>query len=552
MLQGTRIIEPAKGAYSYPLLIKRLLDTPLMNSPRQEIVYRDTKKFTYAEFAGRAKRLASGLKAMGVGAGDIVAFLDWDSYRYLEAYFAVPGMGAVLHTVNARLSPDQVLFTMNHAQDMVVFVHQDFLPMMVPLRDKLHTVKKWILIKEPGQPEPPAGMGFDYEYEQVLEMGTSDFEFPDMDENSQATLSYTTGTTGDPKGVYFSHRQLVLHTLGAACGLGCQDPLGRFSSRDVYMPLTPMFHVHAWGLPYLATLLGVKQVYPGRYEPPMILKLKQEHKVSFSHCVPTILQLLFACPDVKNVDLSGWKMVIGGSAFTKGLCKQVLEAGIDVYSGYGMSETCPILTLANFKAGDLASKDEEFNLGVRTSTGLSIPMVDLKVMDPNLNQQPLDGDTAGEICVRAPWCTQGYFENPQRGEDLWEGGYLHTGDLAVRDSEGYVRITDRLKDVIKTGGEWISSLTLESLISQHPHVSEVAVVGIPDEKWGERPLAMVVPRKGSLAEPEEIKAFLQKFVDDGTIKKWALPERIMISNSLPKTSVGKLNKRVIRAKFMAE
>jgi len=546
MLQGTRIIKHADNAYDYPLLLTRLLDTPLVNAPQQEIVYRDTKKFTYAEFFQRAKKLASGLNALGVGAGDIVAFLDWDSYRYLEAYFAVPGIGAVLHTVNVRLSPEQILFTMNHAEDSVVLVHQDFIPVMEVIKDKLPSVKKWILIREPGEAEPKHGIGFDYEYEEVLGKGSADFIFPELDENSQATLSYTTGTTGDPKGVYFSHRQLVLHTLGVGCGIGNLDPLGRFRSGDVYMPLTPMFHVHAWGLPYLATLMGVKQVYPGRYEPPMILKLKQHHKVTFSHCVPTILQMLLTSPEAKNVDLSGWKMVIGGAAFTKGLCKTALDMGIDVYTGYGMSETCPVLTLAAFKP-DKLNEEEDYQIGVRVMTGLSIPLVDLRIVDPGMNQQALDGVSAGEICVRAPWCSQGYFKNPEKGEALWQGGYLHTGDVAVRDNEGYVRITDRLKDVIKTGGEWISSLELESLISQHQDVAEVAVVGVPDEKWGERPLAMVVLRNGSELTPEDLKAFLLKFVEDGAIKKWALPEKVVIADSIPKTSVGKLNKKLIRA-----
>ena len=551
MLQGTRIIKHADNAYTYPLLIKRLLDTPLANSPQQEIVYRDVKTFTYAEFAQRAKKLASGLNALGVGASDIVAFLDWDSYRYLEAYFAVPGIGAVLHTVNVRLSPEQIMYTMNHAEDAVVFVHQDFIPIMQSLKDKLPTVKKWVLIKEPGEEGPAHDMEFDYEYEQVLELGSADFEFPEMDENSQATLSYTTGTTGDPKGVYFSHRQLVLHTLSAGCATGNMDPLGRFICRDVYMPLTPMFHVHAWGLPYLATLMGVKQVYPGRYEPPMILALKQRHKVSFSHCVPTILQMLLDSPDAENIDFSGWTMVIGGAAFTRGLCKRALDKGIDVYTGYGMSETCPLLTLATFKADKLLAP-EEYLVGVRTMTGLSIPLVDLKVMDFSMSPQPMDGMSAGEVCVRAPWCTQGYFKNPQQGEALWQGGYLHTGDVAVRNPEGYVRITDRLKDVIKTGGEWISSLELESLISQHPDVAEVAVVGVPDEKWGERPLAMVVLHNGDGSGPDEIKAFLEKFVDDGSINKWAIPGKVVISQSIPKTSVGKLDKKLIRANLSAQ
>jgi len=546
MITGTRIIEQTKSAYGYPLLIKQLLHTPIVYAPDQEIIHRDTKRFTYRELYRRISRLGSGLLKMGAKPGDIVAFLDWDSYRYLEAYFAIPGIGAVLHTVNVRLSPDQVQFTMNHAQDAVVFVHQDFVQLAEAIRGQLPSVKKWILIREPGAPEPRTTLPFDAEYEDVLAQGDPDYQFPDFDENSQATLSYTTGTTGDPKGVYFSHRQLVLHTFGLALGVSTMEAQGRFRSNDVYMPLTPMFHVHAWGIPYLATLMGVKQVYPGRYEPEMILKLVVGQGVTFSHCVPTILHMLVSSPAASKVDLSKWKVIIGGASLPRGLAKASLDLGIDVYAAYGMSETCPLLTVANLKP-DKMDADLEYQLDVRTMTGLPCPMVDLKVMDPAMKQVPADGKTAGEICVRSPWLTQGYFKSPEKSEDLWRGGYLHTGDVAVQNAEGYVRITDRLKDVIKTGGEWISSLELESLISQHPEVSEVAVIGVPDEKWGERPLAMVVPKKGRDLDPDSVIRFLNKFVAEGAIQKWAVPEKVLLADELPKTSVGKLDKRRIRS-----
>ncbi|KMY66484.1 long-chain fatty acid--CoA ligase [Desulfocarbo indianensis] len=546
MITGTRIIEQTQSAYSYPLLIKQLLHTPIVYAPDQEIIHRDTKRFTYRELYRRISRLGSGLLKMGAKPGDIVAFLDWDSYRYLEAYFAIPGIGAVLHTVNVRLSPDQVQFTMNHAQDAVVFVHQDFVQLAETIRGQLPSVKKWILIREPGAPEPQTTLTFDAEYEDVLAQGDPDYVFPDFDENSQATLSYTTGTTGDPKGVYFSHRQLVLHTFGMALGVSTMEAQGRFRSNDVYMPLTPMFHVHAWGIPYLATLMGVKQVYPGRYEPEMILKLVASQGVTFSHCVPTILHMLLSSPMASKVDMSKWKVIIGGASLPRGLAKASLDLGIDVYAAYGMSETCPLLTVANLKP-DKMDADLDYQLDVRTMTGLPCPMVDLKVMDPEMKPVPADGKTAGEICVRSPWLTQGYFKSPEKSEELWRGGYLHTGDVAVQNAEGYVRITDRLKDVIKTGGEWISSLELESLISRHPEVSEVAVIGVPDEKWGERPLAMVVPKKGRDLNPDSVIQFLNKFVADGTIPKWAVPEKVLLADELPKTSVGKLDKRRIRS-----
>ncbi|MCB2189540.1 MAG: fatty acid--CoA ligase [Deltaproteobacteria bacterium] len=544
MITGTKLIEKVPSAYSYPLLIKQLLHTPIYYAPDQEIVYRDQKRFTYREFYARVKKLASGLQALGVKPGDMVAVLDWDSYRYLEAYFAIPGIGAILHIVNIRLSPEQMIFTMRHAEDTVVLVAEEFAPVVDSIKDQVPSVKKWVYMKETN--DAPAGSIFECEYEELLAKGTEDFEFPDFDENSQATMSYTTGTTGDPKGVYFSHRQLVLHTLGLAVGTASIHAQGRFTSQDTYMPITPMFHVHAWGVPYLATMLGMKQVYPGRYEPAMLLQLLIKEKVTFSHCVPTILHMLVSSPVAKQVDLRGWKVIIGGSALPKGLAQAAMDLGIDIYTGYGMSETCPVLTLANLPP-DKLDADMDYQLKVRTSTGRPIPLVDLQVWDPQGKPLPRDGQTSGEIVVRAPWLTQGYYKAPDKGEELWRGGYLHTGDVANIDSEGYVKITDRLKDVIKTGGEWVSSLELESLISQAPGVSEVAVVGVPDEKWGERPLALVVAREGSTVNPEDIKAFMNTFVEEGNLSKWAIPDQIRVVPAIPKTSVGKIDKKKIRA-----
>ncbi len=545
MENQTKLIEKTPEAYTYPLLIKQLLHTPIVYAQDREIVYRDTKRFTYQEFYGRVNRLGSGLQAMGVKPGDVVAFLDWDSYRYLEAYFAVPGIGAVLHCVNIRLSPEQVLWTMKHAQDAYVFVHESLLPLVESIKDQIPSVKKWILMKD-SEENLSTGISFEAEYEDVLATGSEDFEFPEFDENTQATLFYTTGTTGDPKGVYFSHRQLVLHTMGVMAACGSVPATPWICSADVYMPITPMFHVHAWGIPYVATALGIKQVYPGQYEPGMLVKLLVTEKVTFSHCVPTILQMILSSPAAAGVDFGGLKMIIGGSAFPKGLAKSAMARGIQVFAGYGMSETCPVLSLAFFRPEETEA-DIERQLEIRTSTGLPIPLVDLKVVDPSGNTLPMDGKSAGEIVVRAPWLTQGYYDNPEKGEELWEGGYLHTGDVAYIHPDGYLKITDRIKDVIKTGGEWVSSLEMESLISQHPAVAEVAVVGVPDEKWGERPVAMVVRQNSKEGFPEdEVRQFLIGFVESGAISKYYIPDRFVVVEQIPKTSVGKLDKKVIR------
>ncbi len=546
MVQGIRKISSAPSAYSYPLLIKQLLLTPILYAPDQEIVYQDKVRLTYREFYKRIHRLASGLKSLGVKPGDTVAVLDWDSHRYLECFFAVPMMGAILHTVNVRLSPEQILYTMNHAEDDLVLVHSDFVPMIEDIADRLHTVRSYVLIQDAKQ-KSTTRLPIASEYEKLLLDADENYDFPDFDEDAQATTFYTTGTTGDPKGVYFSHRQLVLHTLSVAVATSGLTAPGRFQSGDVYMPITPMFHVHAWGFPYVATLLGAKQVYPGRFMPERILDLIKRENVTFSHCVATILHMLINHPMARQMDLSSWKVNTGGMALPRGLAKTALEMGIQLFHGYGMSETCPILTLANMKPY-MMDWDVERQLDVRTKTGFPIPLVDLKITDQEGAFLPMDGCSQGEITVRTPWCTQGYFKNDDKSEELWKGGRLHTGDVADMDAEGYVQIKDRLKDAIKTGGEWISSLELESLLSRHEAVSESAVVGAPDEKWGERPVAFVIlnPDSNDKVSEDDLRGFMMEFVNQSIISKWAVPDRFYIVEEIPKTSVGKLNKKMIR------
>lgn len=541
-----RNIHHAPSAYAYPLLIKQLLHTPIYYAPSQEIVYQDRVRYTYRDFYQRINRLASGLSSLGVGPNDTVGVLDWDSHRYLECFFAIPMMGAVLHTVNVRLSPEQILFTMNHAEDTVVFVHEEFLPMLEQIAPKLETVKTFILIQDEKK-EHSTRLPVASDYEGVISQGSEEFHFPDFDEERQATLFYTTGTTGNPKGVYFSHRQLVLHTLGLGLAVAGLTAPGRFQSGDVYMPLTPMFHVHAWGFPYLATLLGTKQVYPGRYNPETSLDLIQREKVTFSHCVPTILHMILESPKAGSVDLSRWKVNTGGMALPRGLARRAIEAGIQIFHGYGLSESCPLLTMANIKP-HMMDWDIEHQLDYRTKTGFPLPLVDLQIIDEMGNPVPRDGKTPGEITVRTPWLTQGYYKQSEQSQELWRGGRLHTGDVANVDQEGYVQITDRMKDVIKSGGEWVSSLYLESLLSQHPSVLEVAVVGIHDQKWGERPVALVVPREESenTALANELRSLLMESVESGRISKWAVPDKFLFTSVIPKTSVGKLDKRSIR------
>lgn len=518
---------------SYPLLIKQLLHTPLANAPDQQIVYRDTVRYSYRTLQTRISRLGSRLSA-----GQVVAVMDWDSHRYLECFFAVPMAGAVLMTVNVRLSPEQISYTINHARAQVLLVHEDFLPLLASFRDRLTTVKRFVLLTDSDTPDISAN--FETDYEALLSGGNPGHEFADFDENTRATIFYTTGTTGSPKGVHFSHRQLVLHTLSTAAALGTAPTQGRLGGGDVYMPITPMFHVHAWGFPYVATMLGVKQVYPGRYQPDALLRLINQEGVTFSHCVPTILHLLLLSPVLDEVDLSKWKVVIGGSALPVGLAQAALDRGVDIYAGYGLSETCPILTL-----GLLSSSDDKETVQ-RTRAGRAIPLVDLRVVDESGSELPHDGASAGEVVVRAPWLTESYLYDEAASEILWAGGHLHTGDIGTRDATGVLNITDRLKDVIKCSGEWLSSLELESLISRHPAVSEVAVIGVPDEKWGERPRALVVLKTDQKVSADELRVPVNLRVDEGRLPRYARLLQISFVQNLPRTSVGKMDKKVMR------
>jgi fatty-acyl-CoA synthase len=540
---------PTPSAYDYQLLIKHFLQTPLIYAPDQEIIYRDRWRYTYAEFGRRVARLAGALAEMGVRKGDTVAIMDWDSHRYLECFFAVPMMGAVLHTVNVRLSADQLAYTINHAEDDVILVNSEFLPLLAGVSNQLTTIKKIVLISD-GKSLQPTDLAVDGEYEAMLADADDTYDFPDFSEKTRATTFYTTGTTGLPKGVYFSHRQLVLHTYGIISALSAIKSQANISSNDVYMPITPMFHVHAWGVPYMMTMLGAKQVYPGRYEPEMLFKLIADEKVTFSHCVPTIMNMLLVSPAAGDVDLRGWKVIIGGSAMSAGLCKTALQRGINLYTGYGMSETCPILTLAGLKP-HMMEWNSDAQIEVRCRTGLPIPNVQLEIVDQEGKILPHDGKSTGEVVTRTPWLTQGYLKDQEKSEELWENGWLHTGDIGFIDKEGYLQVTDRLKDVIKTGGEWISSLVLEDIVSRHPAVNEAAVIGVGDDKWGERPLALVVLRTGykdSVTE-EDLRQFFLDHADKGVIPKYGVPDRIVITDSIAKTSVGKVNKKELRKQY---
>ena len=533
-------------AYSYQLLIGQILHTPLSVAADQQIIHADTHQMTYRQFADRVAQLGSALHALGLGHGSVVAMMDYDSHRYLECFFAVPMLGATLHTVNVRLSPEQILYTINHAEDDAILLHRDVLPLLLPLLPRITRPVKLVLLSDSGAGELPPG--FAGEYEALLAAAAAGFQFAEFDENTRATLFYTTGTTGDPKGVSYSHRHLVLHTMGVAIALGAIPGNGGLHRGDVYMPLTPLFHVHGWGTPYVATLLGIKQIYPGRYEPAKLLALIARHGVTYSHCVPTILAMVLAAPGSAGTDLSRWKVLIGGSALPEGLARAAMARGIDVHAGYGMSETCPILTIADM----VASQAGGDTTAIRTATGKPAPFVHLRVVDPDMADVPRDGTTTGEVVVQAPWLTQSYLKNPSGTDALWQGGWLHTGDIGHMSADGTLHITDRLKDVIKSGGEWVSSLELENVVSAVAGVREVAAVGMPDQTWGERPVVVLVT---DAAAPGAVIAAAGAAIDaaiaGGVLSTWAAPDRFVQITALPKTSVGKIDKKAIRAGLAA-
>ncbi len=531
----------------YPLTIDSLLKQSVYRKSTSEIVYGKTR-YTWSRLFERVNGLAAGLAQIGVKPGSVVAVIDVDTNRYLEAYYAVPMMGAILHTVNVRLPPEQIAYTMSHADDDFLLVRDDFLPLAGKVIPQLKSLKGVVTMSDSGT-APPAPFANAQYYDDLVSPGAQ-FEFPTVDEDAQASLFYTSGTTGLPKGVYFSHRQLVLHTLGLAAGIA--DSPVRMTSSDVIMPLVPFFHVHGWGFPYLAGMWGMKFVLVGKYDPKAILENLQREKVTISDMVPTVLNMVLNHPEAGDYKdaLSHWKVIIGGAALPKELAVTARRLGITVMAGYGMSETGPVLTLGTPRDElRLLSEDEQLDR-ILLQAGLPIPLVEVRVVDQEMKDVPRDGKTLGEIVVRAPRLTEGYYKDPEKSKALWAGGWLHTNDLAALDGKGVVMIRDRMKDVVKSGGEWISTLLLEDLLTHHPAVLEAAVVGAKDAKWGERPIGVVCLKNGMSASEEELKAHLGAYVDQGRITKIWLPERIIISEApLPKTSTGKLDKKPLRERY---
>jgi len=523
-----------------PLNLSHFLERAGQLFGRQEIVSRMPDKslhrYTYADFYRRARLLAEALTRAGIQPGDRVATLMWNHYAHFETYFGVIVAGGVLHTLNLRLAPDDIAYIANHAGDRFLIVDDVLLPLLEQFRDKVNFER---IIVVPLTEEPVA-QGFD-DYEEFLKTANGDFEYPEMDENAPCAMCYTSGTTGRPKGVVYSHRSQVLHSLVQAM----PDAVG-ISGHDVMLPVVPMFHANAWGVPYTAAMLGVKMVLPGPHlHPNDLLPLLQDEKVTLSCGVPTIwlamAQIITDNPDKWKLQ-PGLRLTVGGSAVPEALIRQYAGFGVEILQGWGMTETSPLATVSKPVAlhGDL---DEDARFKVRAMQGYPLPLVDVRAVGDE-GEAPWNGETVGEMQVHGPWISGSYYGVPVSEENFSADGWLRTGDVASIDEFGIMKISDRTKDLIKSGGEWISSVDLENAIMGHPAVQEAAVIAIPHPKWAERPLAVIVLKSGEKASGADIKNHLGKhFV------KWMVPDAYEFVESIPRTSTGKFLKTALREQY---
>jgi len=548
--------EFPKVGFKYQLLVKHLLEHAAKVQPEGEIVYKDLVRQNYAQLYERCQRLSNALKDLGVREGSKVISFEWNTHRFLEIYFAVPCMGAMMHMGNPLLTPEQIIYLINRVEDEVLIFNKDFTPIIEAVSSKLKTVRHYIVLADDGK-LPETTLNPISEYEELLLSASPNYEYPDLNEDTVASLGNTTGTTGDPKVCFFTHRQHIMHTLiWANMLLGFSGERGFDPRRDPTIQLVPMFHAHGWGVPYIATFLGCKQIYPGRFDPKVFLELLKKEKRpgrgGYICCVPTMLDMIVSYPEVEQYReyLEGLIYEGGGSRLTNRLASRARELGMDLCAGWGMTEVYTKVGLQYLKP-HMFSWPEDKKVDFLSRTGMAPPFVEQRVVDEDGKDVAKDGETVGEIVLRAPWLTTGYCKDPEKSEELWKDGWMHSGDMATIDEEESVLIMDRAKDVIKSGGEWISSLTLENLINMHPKVQEVAVVAAHSEKWGERPVVVVVAKdeyKGKVSE-EELRDHMTQYVEEGKILKWWIPEKFIFVDEIPRTSVGKFDKKTMRSGY---
>jgi len=532
--------------------IMHMMDTPLLLTSffnRAERFFHAKKiysrtsattihEFTYKEFAKRTRKLADALTTLGMDRGVKVGTFAWNHHRHLEAYFAVPCAGAVLHMINIRLAPEHIVYVINHAEDEILLIDENLVPVIAPIVSQLKTVKHFIIMGDAveleNSPLPNA-----LSYEDLLAVANDNFVFPDdIDENAPAGMCYTSATTGMPKGVVYTHRSIVLHSITA----GLADSIA-ICEQDVVLPVVPMFHANAWGLPFASVLFGATQVLPGpMFTPQLLLDLFEQYKVTLTAGVPTIWLGVLQEQRQQPRDLSSLRSIIcGGSASPIGLVRGFEEEqNIPYFTGYGMTETSPLVSLSTYLT-HMENYTTDEKMHIRTTQGITVPLLDMRIVNEH-GEVPWDGKTMGEITLRGPWIANEYYKD-ERTTEAFKDGWLYTGDIAVMTPDGYIKITDRTKDLIKSGGEWISSVELENALMSHPKVFEAAVVAIPHEKWLERPLACVVPKpehKDSITKEELLDSLRSQFH-----KTW-IPDDVVFLDEVPKTSVGKFMKAKLR------
>jgi 3-(methylthio)propionyl---CoA ligase len=526
-----------------PLLVSDLLRHAERHHGAGEIVSKTVEggslhRYTYREAHARARRLANALKKLGVANHDRVATLAWNGFRHFEIYYAVAGSGAVIHTINPRLFPDQIDYIGNHAEDKVVFFDVTFAPLVEKLAPQLKSVKHFVAMTDAAH-RPKTEIRGLLCYEDLIAEASEKFDWPSFDERTAACLCYTSGTTGNPKGALYSHRSTILHAYAAAL----PDALN-VSARDVILPVVPMFHVNAWGLPYSCALTGAKLVFPGQHlDGKSLHQLFEAEEVTMSAGVPTVWLGLLNYMKAQKLRFSTLKrVVIGGSACPPAMIRSFQEEfGVEVLHAWGMTEMSPLGTVATFKRKHMKEGTEE-RYAVQNKQGRTIYGVDLRVVGEDGTELPWDGAAIGDLHVRGPWVIKGYFKG--EGGNPLKDGWFPTGDVVNIDPEGYIQITDRSKDVIKSGGEWISSIELENIAIAHPAIAEAAVIGVQHPKWDERPIVVAVKKPGQEVSKEELIKFYE-----GKVARWWTPEDVVFVAELPHTATGKLSKLTLRQQF---
>ena len=525
------------------LLISSLLTHAERHHGEQEVVSRrvegDVHRTTYRELAARARRMANALAAQGIAFGDRVATLAWNGYRHMELYYAASGSGAVLHTLNPRLHPDQVVWIADHAEDQILFFDLTFLPLVEAVASRVKTIKAFVLMTDRAHMPAASKVPNLLCYEELIADASDSFDWPRFDENTASSLCYTSGTTGNPKGALYSHRSTMLHTYAAALpdSLNC-------SARDTILPVVPMFHVNAWGLPYAACMVGAKLVFPGPFlDGKSLHDLFESERVTVSAGVPTVWQGLLAHVEAGDLKFSTMRRtIIGGSACPPAMMRAFQERyDVQVLHAWGMTEMSPLGTACTFKAAHLSMGAEQ-RLAVQAKQGRAVFGVDMKIVGDEGKELPRDGKASGELMVRGPWIISNYFKG--EGGDPLVDGWFPTGDVSTIDADGFMQITDRSKDVIKSGGEWIGSIDLENIAMAHPAVAMAACIGARHPKWDERPLLVVVKKPGASVTRDELIAFY-----DGKIAKWWTPDDVVFVDSVPLGATGKMQKNKLREQF---